>query len=169
MGRAPFFGDNLVEHPHKPLIPDLHHLFMNITHPFQEDTIRLDGIPQPSAVCSRASKKQDDMGFIRAIGTFRRISVCSMIERSCSVYYGVEEPLPIIGTAYRIQGAERVVFDRGFEYDVLYVRSLSPDRFCTWCVRTDGVVLNAESLQVRGECTFERASTDELSKPCTNG
>lgn len=153
------FGDNLIEHPNGPRIPDLHDIFMSITHPFQdaEDIIRLEGIPAPTALCTRCSRTSDqDMGLIRAAGTFRRIITGPMIERSCSVYYGVEEPLPLIGTVYRIQGAERILFDRGFEYDVLYVRSLSPDRFCTWCVRTDGIVLNAESLQVRGQCAFER-------------
>jgi len=153
------FGDNLTEYPKKPSVPDLHDIFMSITHPFDEDIIRFEGIPTPTAVCTRCSRRSDqDMGFIRTTGAFRRILLPgSMIERSCSVYYGVEEPFPIVDTVYRIQGAERIVFDLGFEYDVLYIRSLSPDRFCTWCVRTDGIVLNAESLQVRGECTFERA------------
>lgn len=79
-----------------------------------------------------------------------------ILERSCSVYKKEEDNFPRIGRIYRISSAIIYNFsneyssNKTFYYKVLELQNIEDDYYTTFCLRTDGVVLNNESFTKRG-------------------
>lgn len=82
-----------------------------------------------------------------------------LLERSCSVYRGYEDSFPNPDTEYLIIGVRTYTFcnqhssNIPFSYHVLEVAHPDPKMFSTFCIRTDGLVLNQESFTPRGWIT----------------
>lgn len=79
-----------------------------------------------------------------------------ILERSCSVYNGYEDVFPKIDNVYSIVSATRYTFcnqysnNIPFSYDILDIKNSNSDYYSTFCIRTDGLVLNNESFTPRG-------------------
>lgn len=77
------------------------------------------------------------------------------LERSCSVYRGVEVSFPISESEYPITAAIQYTFRnkhsnfQPFVYNIIEVKGLQ-GLFPTFVVRTDGAILNCESFTLRG-------------------
>jgi hypothetical protein len=90
---------------------------------------------------------------IKIVETFRSPP---RLDRSCSVYFGVEEYFPQGGSIYDVIGCERYQFNNQysdnntFYYDILLLQHIDPQYHLTYCIRTDGEILNIESLASRG-------------------
>jgi len=71
--------------------------------------------------------------------------------RSCSSYGLKNECAPSLNLQepYQIQAGFRYVFENNEKmcYDVFYITHPHRDTMCTWVLRTDGLVMNAESFQ----------------------
>lgn len=81
------------------------------------------------------------------------------LERSCSVYRRREDYFPSKEAVYRVRRAVRHMFcnehsaHTPFWYDLLEVENEDDRYYTTFCVRTDGAILNVESLTLRGYAT----------------
>lgn len=79
-----------------------------------------------------------------------------LLERSCSIYRREEDHFPTKDAVYRVRRAVRHLFcnehssHHPFRYDLLEVENVEDRYYTTFCIRTDGAVLNIESLSLRG-------------------
>jgi hypothetical protein len=93
-----------------------------------------------------------------------------LLERSCSIYRRAEDHFPDDLTTYRVVKAIRHRFcnqhssGRPFYYDILEVENVDDRYYTTFCLRTDGAILNLESLSLRGYAT-----KIEVVRPLTIG
>lgn len=90
-----------------------------------------------------------------------------ILDRSCSIYYGIEDHFPNEESLYKIKNKIKYTFnqqDNNFEYNIFELESLIPSSFITFCLRTDGELLNIESFQSRG-----RVSSIQLFYQQSNG
>lgn len=83
-------------------------------------------------------------------------SMLPVLERSCSIYRKIDDHFPEKENIYRIVSAIRYRFKNKhslgetFFYDVLELQNIKDEYYTTFCIKTDGSVLNIESLSVRG-------------------
>ena len=82
-----------------------------------------------------------------------------LLERSCSIYRKMEDHFPSKEDVYRVRRAIRHMFcnehslNRPFWYDVLELENEDDRYYTTFCIKTDGAILNIESLSLRGYAT----------------
>ena len=146
MGRSPFFADCVKPTPKKEVITPLEEYFdlcmSSISHK-ETDDISV-GVRVPLKVYIHIGES---------------IYSPPLLERSCSVYRGLEDSFPDKNTEYRITGVRNYTFcnkystNEPFNYHVIEIAHPDPTMFSTFCIRTDGLVLNHESFTPRGWIT----------------
>lgn len=144
MGRSPFFYDFIRPVPLRSN-PNFQDLF---------NTIISDG--------NISDKYYNDFNAHPKSNVYIKVGNVSfdppLLDRSCSVYRGVEDHFPETNNIYKINRAVRIKFSNEFTnnteitYDFFEVSNIDTtfNYFTTFCIRTDGTVLNIESLNIRG-------------------
>lgn len=144
MGRSPFYAEHVKPVDQRPVLHDLDSVF---SYFFQQGTIvsYQDG--------TRVATLSDDL-YIKILQS--QHSKLPVLERSCSIYRKLEDNFPDRDNIYRVQSAIHYVFcnkhsdDQPFVFQVLELTNLDHDYYTTFCVKTDGAILNIESLSLRG-------------------
>lgn len=93
-----------------------------------------------------------------------------VLERSCSIYRKTGDDFPEKDSIYQIHSASKYKFKNKhsigepFYYNVLELRNVDCDLYATFCIKTDGAVLNIESMSLRGYISkvMVASSTEEL-------
>lgn len=158
MGRNPLYADYVVPIHCKPSLPDLEDLFALFFRlgevGYYDDDDQVATLPQPI--------------YLRILQS--EYMHLPLLERSCSVYRKVEDYFPKEQHLYQVVAAVRHRFrnqysgHQPFEYRVLEIVNTDPEYHTTFCIRTDGALLNLESLSLRGYATHVRVvhSTEQL-------
>jgi len=147
MGRSPFYSEHVKPLKKKPVLQDLDDLFCYFfavgETVLYEDNTRVATIDQ-----------NIDNLYIRIIQS--EYTPLPVLERSCSVYRKMEDHFPEKDSIYRIKSALKYSFKNKhsygepFSYHVLEISNINNDVYTTFCLSTDGAILNIESLSVRG-------------------
>jgi len=147
MGRSPFYSENVRPLKEKPVLQDLDDLFCYFfavgETVFYEDNARVATI----------DSNMDNL-YIRIIQS--EYVPLPTLERSCSIYRKMEDHFPEKDSIYRIKSAMKYSFknkhSRGepFSFHVLEISNINDNLYTTFCLKTDGAILNIESLSVRG-------------------
>lgn len=144
MGRNPFYAQHVVPIPTRSVLKELEDVYEflfqhgNIVS-YDDDT--------------KVSKPSTPI-YIRVLHTQQ----CHppLLERSCSIYRKMEDRFPLTESIYEVRCALSYTFTnrhshfKPFEYRVLELTHMDQDYYTTFCVRTDGAILNLESLSLRG-------------------
>lgn len=143
MGRSPFYAEYVRPVTPKPVLQDLDMAFSSIFKigdvAFYDDT-HVATIHKPLYI--RIMKSEHCR--------------LPMLERSCSIYRKMEDYFPKKENIYQVRAAIRHRFrnhysgGKVFEYNVLEIVNVDNDYYTTFCIKTDGAILNIESLSLRG-------------------
>lgn len=146
MGRSPFYAEHVKPVEPRPVLYDLDSIY---SYFFEQGDVACyeDG--------TQVATLTDDL--------YVKISKCHhsklpVLERSCSIYRKLEDNFPDSNdnNIYKIKTAIRYVFcnkysnDQPFVYQILELTNVNDDYYTTFCVKTDGAILNIESLSLRG-------------------
>lgn len=157
MGRNPLFAEHVVPIHTKKVIPELERIFSFFFQTgeiaFYDDT-HIATITKPI--------------YLRIFDS-ERIHI-PFLERSCSIYRKMEDHFPEEKNSYRVVNAIRYKFcnrhseNTPFEYHILEIVNTDMEYYTTFCIRTDGAILNLESLSLRGYCSHVQiaSSTQQL-------
>lgn len=155
MGRSPIFCKYVQYHPYSILSSDLSNLFQ------QACTIQEEHM-DPFGIIAYSPCTFFKMHPVRLRITEIIIPPCitfdlskPIMERCCSTYGKHDHYFPKQDEIYHIIAAEKYRLMSGHVYDIFVVMFHDNNSIITWVLRTDGVVLNAESFQVRGKVDIE--------------
>lgn len=143
MGRSPFFAEYVRPIHPKPVLRVLDDVF---SYFFNRGDIAFYDESQVATI----------RGQVYICITESEHNRIPLLERSCSIYRKMEDYFPTGGSIYRVRSAIRYKFrnrhsgNRVFEYNVLELANLDTEYFTTFCIKTDGAILNIESLSLRG-------------------
>lgn len=150
MGRSPFYAEHVKPLKKKELLQDLDDLFCYF---FAVGEISsYDDNTQITTIDSNV-----DNLYLRVIQC--EYIPLPVLERSCSIYRKIEDYFPEKQKIYQIISATKYQFKNKyswhepFSYHVLELRNIDENYYTTFCLKTDGAVLNIESLSVRGYIT----------------
>lgn len=77
-----------------------------------------------------------------------------VLERSCSIYQKkMEDYFPLKESIYEITSVFKYKFNNkhgSFGFNVVELCNIDDDYYTSFCIKTDGAVLNIESLSLRG-------------------
>lgn len=143
MGRNPFYAEHVRPTMSKPVLKDLDTVFsyfFNMGEVVFYDDTHVATINKPLYI--RIMKSEH----------------CHLpvLERSCSIYRKMEDYFPRKENIYQVKAAIRYRFQNHysennvFEYNVLEIVNVDNDYYTTFCIKTDGAILNIESLSLRG-------------------
>lgn len=157
MGRNPLFAEHVIPIHTKKTIPELESIFSVF---FQTGEI----VFHDDAHIATISKPI----YLSISGSDH--AKIPFLERSCSVYRKTEDYFPEEKNIYQIVNAIRYKFcnrhsgNKPFEYHVLEIVNTDMECYTTFCIRTDGAILNLESLSLRGYCSHVQiaSSTQQL-------
>lgn len=144
MGRSPFYAEHVRPIKKNKPIKELEEIF---SYFFQsgdiivyEDDIQVATLK--SDVCLEIMESQQ--------------TLLPILERCCSIYRKREDYFPEKDKIYRINSAIIYRFCnkhseyKPFEFHVLELENINKDYYTTFCLMTDGSLLNLESLSLRG-------------------
>lgn len=147
MGRSPFYAEYVKPLKRKETLQDLDDLFcyffaVGEISSYDDDTQMaiIDG--------------DVDNLYIRIIQS--EYTPLPTLERSCSIYHKMEDHFPEKENIYQIISATKYRFknkyswDEPFFYHVLELQNMDDNVYTTFCLKTDGAILNIESLSLRG-------------------
>lgn len=150
MGRNPYYARYVRPIPPRPLVDELSGVFEQFFRvgdvAFYEDDTRI-------------AEMERRMGVVRIRITRSEHAPTPVLERSCSIYRRMEDHFPTKDATYRVRRAIRHLFRNEhssflpFWYDLLEVENEDDRYYTTFCIRTDGAILNLESLSLRGYAT----------------
>lgn len=144
MGRSPFYAQHVVPIPTRSSLKELEDVFKFM---FQQGRVV---VYDDDAKVSTPSTPI----YIRLLDS--KTCPKPTLERCCSVYRKMEDHFPSNNSVYKVCSAILYRFHnrhsqhRPFEYHVLEVAHQDDNYYTTFCVRTDGAILNLESLSLRG-------------------
>lgn len=145
MGRSPFYAEHIRPLKTQPVIQDLEDIFcylFAVGEVFTFDDLQV------------AYLGEWDQLYLRILQSDVRST--PVLERSCSIYRKQEDHFPKMSSIYKVKSATRYQFRNAhslqelFVYHVLEVNHLDDNSYTTFCLRTDGAILNVESLSLRG-------------------
>lgn len=144
MGRSPFYAQHVVPIPTRTSLKELEDVFKFL---FQQGRVVVydddTKVSTPSTPI-----------YIRLLDS--KTCPKPTLERCCSIYRKKEDHFPSNNSVYKVHSAILYRFQnrhsqhRPFEYHVLEVAHQDDNYYTTFCVRTDGAILNLESLSLRG-------------------
>ena len=163
MGRSPFYTDYvkpLAQKDKLQLLDDIFCYFFAVGDISSYD----DG-----TLMATTDGKTNNKLYIRIIKWEHTPS--PLLERSCSVYQKMEDRFPEPENIYEVLSAIKYCFqnkhsgNKPFTYHVLELRNTNHRFYTTFCIKTDGALLNLESLTVRGYVSqvVMESSTKQLS------
>lgn len=147
MGRNPLYADYVKPLAKKDLLQDLDDLFCYFFAAGK--IISYDDGVQTAVIDSKA-----DRMYVRILQSEH--TPLPTLERACSVYRKAEDRFPKKESIYQIVSATKYQFQNEysagepFTFHVLELRNTDPRFYTTFCLKTDGAILNLESLSVRG-------------------
>lgn len=147
MGRSPLYAEYVKPMTQKDKLPILDDIFCYFFA--VGDITTYDDGTQMATIDSKAENM-----YIRVIQWEHTPS--PLLERSCSIYRKMEDRFPQIETIYQVISAIQYCFQNKhsggvpFTYHVLELRNTNHRFYTTFCLKTDGAILNLESLTVRG-------------------
>ena len=147
MGRSPFYAEHVKPLKRKETLQDLDDLFcyffaVGDISSYEDDT-------QMATIDSNV-----DNLYIQIIQS--EYTPLPTLERSCSIYRKMEDHFPEKDNIYQIVSATKYQFrnkyswGEPFSYHVLELRNMDDNFYTTFCLKTDGAILNIESLSIRG-------------------
>lgn len=144
MGRSPFYAQHVVPIPTRSIVKELEDVYDYI---FQHGNVTTYEDDTKVSIASTPI-------YIQVIHSQK--NPLTTLERSCSVYRKMEDHFPHSKNIYKVRCALSYCFQnrhsyfQPFEYRVLEVTHMDENYHTTFCVRTDGAILNLESLSLRG-------------------
>jgi len=147
MGRSPFYAEHVKPLKKKEILQDLNDLFCYF---FAVGEISCYDDGSQMATIDTAI----DNLYVRIIHS--EYTPLPTLERSCSIYLKMEDHFPEKENLYRITSATKYQFQNKhswgerFAYHVLELRNINDNVYTTFCLSTNGAILNIESLSVRG-------------------
>lgn len=146
MGRSPFFADHVKPVQTKNSLQDLDdifHYFFNVgKKEYYDDNTETAKITNNEKIYLRVIQSE--------------YSQTPLLERSCSIYRKLEDHFPDKDNIYYVSSVCKYKFNNQysgnepFEFDVLELKNIDERYYTTFCVKTDGAILNIESLSLRG-------------------
>lgn len=161
MGRSPFYSEHVKPLKTKPILQDLDDLFCYFFAvgeiSFYEDNTQVATI-------------DDNLDKLYIQIVHSEYTPLPVLERSCSIYRKMEDHFPEKNNIYQIKSATKYKFKNKhslgepFSYHVLEISNVNDNFYTTFCLKTDGAVLNIESLSVRGYVSkvMVASSADQL-------
>lgn len=145
MGRNPFYAEHIRPLKNRPVIQDLDDIFCYL--------FAVGDISNFDELQVAYLGEWDDL--------YLRLIQCEylptpVLERSCSIYRKQEDRFPEMSSIYKVKSATHYKFrnqhslQEPFVYNVLEVVNIDDECYTTFCLRTDGAILNVESLSLRG-------------------
>lgn len=147
MGRSPFYAEQVKPLKKKEILQDLDDLFCYF---FAVGEICSYDDGSQMATIDTAI----DNLYIRIIHS--DYTPLPILERSCSIYRKMEDHFPEKENIYQITSAIKYQFQNKhsqgerFAYHVLELHNMDENVYTTFCLSTNGAILNIESLSVRG-------------------
>lgn len=147
MGRSPFYAEHVKPMKKKTILQDLDDLFCYFFAVGEITTY--DDNSQMAVIDSSV-----DNLYLRIIQS--EYQMLPTLERSCSIYRKIEDHFPEKERIYQLTSATKYQFQNKyswgepFSYHVLELRNIDENYYTTFCLKTDGAILNIESLSVRG-------------------
>lgn len=146
MGRSPFYAQHIRPLKNNNVMEDLHDIF---TYLFAVGEVSsFDDV-------QIAYMGEWDELYVSVLQS--DYSPCPLVlERSCSVYRKQEDHFPDVQSIYKIKSAIKYKFrnkhslQEAFYYHVIELTNIDDELYTTFCLRTDGAILNLESLSLRG-------------------
>jgi len=146
MGRSPFFAIHVKPLQKKNIIPELEDIFeyffkMGEVVYYEDDT--------------QTATLRNENVYVRI--THSHHTPILTLERSCSTYQKLEDHFPEKQHTYQVTSAIRYKFKNKhswggepFYYHVLELQNTDDNYYTTFCIKTDGAILNIESMSLRG-------------------
>lgn len=147
MGRSPFYSEHVKPLKKKETLQDLDDLFCYFFA--VGDVSSYEDQTQMAII-----NGDDDNLYIRIIQS--EYTPLPTLERSCSIYRKTEDHFPEKENIYQITSATKYQFKNKYSwgepffYHVLELRNMDDNVYTTFCLKTDGAILNIESLSLRG-------------------
>lgn len=147
MGRSPFYAKYVKPLKKKDILQDLDDLFCYFF------AIGVISYYDDNTQMATIDDNVDNL-YIRIIQS--EYTPMPTLERSCSIYRKMEDHFPEKESIYQIISATKYQFKNKyswgepFSYHVLELSNINGNLYTTFCLKTDGAILNIESLSLRG-------------------
>ena len=147
MGRSPFYAEYVKPLKKRETLQDLHDIFCYFF------AVGLVSFYDDNTQMATIDRKDDNL-YIRIIHSEH--TPLPALERSCSIYRKKEDHFPEKDSIYQIISATKHQFKNKyswgepFSYHVLELCNTDDSFYTTFCLKTDGAILNVESLSLRG-------------------
>lgn len=147
MGRSPFYAEHVRPLKKKQIMQDLDDLFCYFFA--VGDVSFYDDNTQSATIDNNLDKI-----YIQIIQS--EYTPLPILERSCSIYRKIEDHFPEKTSIYELTSALKYKFKNkhswgeNFSYHVLELKNVDKNYYTTFCLKTDGAILNIESLSLRG-------------------
>lgn len=148
MGRSPFYAEYVKPLKKKDTLQDLDDIFCYFF------AVGLVSFYDDNTQMATIDNNKDNHLYLRIIQS--EYTPLPTLERSCSIYRRMEDHFPEKDSIYQIISATKHQFKNKhswgepFSYHVLELSNMDDNLYTTFCLKTDGAILNIESLSLRG-------------------